>query len=53
MIYLEHTGREHYFDDPDDMALYASLFDHIRAAAMKPDDSLKLIYGRAEELEDQ
>lgn len=53
MVYLEHTGREHYLDDPDAVALHALLFDHLRAAALKPDDSLKLVDGRAEELEDQ
>jgi transcriptional regulator with XRE-family HTH domain len=53
MVYLEHTGSEHYLDDPAAVALHASLFDHVRAAALKPDDSLKLLHARAEELEDQ
>jgi len=53
MVYFEHTGREHYLDDSNAIHLHATSFDHIRAAALKPDDSLKLIYGRAEELEGQ
>jgi transcriptional regulator with XRE-family HTH domain len=53
MIYFEHTGREHYVDDPNSISLYLSLFDHIRATALKPDDSLKLLHRRAEELEDE
>jgi transcriptional regulator with XRE-family HTH domain len=53
MVYLEHTGREHYFDDIDAVAIHSMLFDHIRAAALKPDDSLKLVDGTAEELDDQ
>jgi transcriptional regulator with XRE-family HTH domain len=53
MVYFEHTGREHYFDDPGSVTLHASIFDHIRAAALKPDDSLKLIHSRAEELKTQ
>jgi len=53
MIYFEHTGREHYFDDPKAIALYLSLFDHIRAAALKPDDSVKRLMDRANQLNGQ
>jgi transcriptional regulator with XRE-family HTH domain len=50
MVYFEHTGPEHYSDDPTTVAFHASLFEHMRAAALKPDDSLKLVHARAEEL---
>ena len=50
MIYFEHTNLEHYIDDPAAVPLYVSLFDHIRAAALKPDDSLELLRRRADEL---
>jgi Domain of unknown function (DUF5753) len=50
MVYFEHIGLEHYMDDSAAVALHASVFDHLHAAALKPDDSLKLIYARAEEL---
>jgi hypothetical protein len=50
MIYFEHTGREHYLDDPGSIFLYLSLFDHIRAASLKPDDSIKVLNEWAEEL---
>jgi transcriptional regulator with XRE-family HTH domain len=53
MVYFEHAGQEHHLDDPDTFSLYMTLFDHIRAAALKPDDSLKLLHERAEELENQ
>jgi transcriptional regulator with XRE-family HTH domain len=50
MVYFEHTDWEHYLDDQGAISLYLSLFDHIRAAALKPDDSLKLLSERADEL---
>jgi transcriptional regulator with XRE-family HTH domain len=51
MIHFEHTGSEHYLDDPGAVSLHLSLFDHIRAAALKPDDSVKRLIDRASELE--
>jgi transcriptional regulator with XRE-family HTH domain len=51
IVYFEHTGWEHYIDDPKAMALYLSLFDHIRAAALKPDDSIKRLIDRADQLD--
>jgi transcriptional regulator with XRE-family HTH domain len=53
MLYFEHTGSDHHADDANAVALHASLFNHIRAAALKPDDSLKLLDKRAKELEDE
>jgi transcriptional regulator with XRE-family HTH domain len=53
MVYFEHTGWEHYLDNPDAVALYLSLFDHIRATALKPDDSIKRLIDRADELNSQ
>jgi transcriptional regulator with XRE-family HTH domain len=50
MIYFEHTGREHYLDDPETIKLHLSLFDHIRAAALKPDDSIKRLIDRVDQL---
>lgn len=50
IIYFEHTDSEHYIDDPRAMALYLSLFDHIRAAALKPDDSIKHLIDRVDQL---
>jgi transcriptional regulator with XRE-family HTH domain len=50
MIYFEHTGWEHYLDDQSSISLHLSLFDHIRAAASKPDESLDLMRSRADEL---
>jgi transcriptional regulator with XRE-family HTH domain len=53
VIYFEHTGWEHTLDDPKAISLYRLLFDHIRAAALKPDVSLKLLSERAEQLGNQ
>lgn len=53
MVTFEHIGLVHYLDDPTSVALHASVFDHLRAAARKPDDSLKLVHARAEELATQ
>jgi transcriptional regulator with XRE-family HTH domain len=53
MIYFEHTGREHYLDDPETIKLHLSLFDHIRAAALKPDDSIKRLIDRVDQLNGQ
>jgi transcriptional regulator with XRE-family HTH domain len=50
MIYFEHTGSEHYLDDPKVISQYLSLFDHIRAAALEPDESLYRLSSRADEL---
>ena len=50
MVYFEHTDSEHYLDEPGAVSLYLSLFDQIRAAALKPDDTLKLLSRRADEL---
>lgn len=53
MIYFEHTGSEHYLDDPKAISLYLSLFDQIRAAALEPDESLDRLIIRADELGSQ
>jgi transcriptional regulator with XRE-family HTH domain len=53
MIYFEHTEWEHYLDDPETIKLHLSLFDHIRAAALKPEDSIKRLIDRADELSSQ
>jgi transcriptional regulator with XRE-family HTH domain len=51
-VYFEHWDGEHYLDHPEAVSQYLSLFDHIRAAALKPDDSIKLLVDRADELSD-
>jgi transcriptional regulator with XRE-family HTH domain len=43
IIYFEHTDQEHYLDDAHTVSLYLSLFDHLRATALKPDDSMKFL----------
>jgi transcriptional regulator with XRE-family HTH domain len=53
MIYFEHTDWEHYVDDPKAITLYLTLFEHLRAAALKPDDSIKRLIDRADQLDGQ
>jgi transcriptional regulator with XRE-family HTH domain len=53
MVYFEHTGWEHYLDDSAKISQHLSLFDHIRAAALKPEDSIKRLIDRADELAGQ
>jgi transcriptional regulator with XRE-family HTH domain len=50
MVYFEHTGWEHYLDDPAKISQHLALFDHIRAAALKPEDSIKRLIDRTDEL---
>ena len=50
IVYFEHSGSETVVDDPTVVSLHLSLFDHIRAAALRPDDSIKLLMDRADEL---
>ena len=50
MVYLEHTSRDIYLDDPASVKLYAGIFHHLRASALKPDDSVKFLEAAAEEL---
>ena len=51
MVYLEHAGMEHWLDSDEAVDLHGSLFDHLRAAALKPDDSLKILIERLHNLE--
>jgi transcriptional regulator with XRE-family HTH domain len=53
MIYFEHADWEHYLDDPETLKRHLAIFDHIRAAALKPDDSVKRLIDRANQLEGQ
>jgi transcriptional regulator with XRE-family HTH domain len=39
VVYLENATSDLYLESPEDVRRYTLLFDHLRAAALKPDDS--------------
>lgn len=43
VVYVDSTTGGAYLEMPDDVRRYALMFDHLRAAALKPDDSTELI----------
>jgi transcriptional regulator with XRE-family HTH domain len=47
VVYVDSTSGGSYLEMPDDVRRYSLMFDHLRAAALKPDDSIDLIAGAA------
>jgi hypothetical protein len=43
IVYLENPVSDFYLDKPEAVRRYSRLFDHIRAAALAPDDSVKFL----------
>lgn len=43
VVYVDSTTGGAYLEMPDDVRRYALMFDHLRAAALKPDDSTDLV----------
>jgi transcriptional regulator with XRE-family HTH domain len=43
VVYVDSTSSGLYLEEPPDVRRYALMFDHLRAAALKPDDSVELI----------
>lgn len=43
VVYVDSTTSGAYLELPADVRRYALMFDHLRAAALKPDDSVELI----------
>jgi transcriptional regulator with XRE-family HTH domain len=43
VVYVDSTSTGLYLEMPPDVRRYALMFDHLRAAALKPDDTLELI----------
>jgi len=50
VIYFENTQNDFYLESVEAIRRYKFLFDHLRAAALKPDDSIALLISLAEEL---
>src|SRR5699024_10091651 len=43
VVYVDGTSSGVYLEMPEDVRRYSLMFDHLRAAALKPDDSVDLI----------
>ncbi|GAA2983993.1 helix-turn-helix domain-containing protein [Actinokineospora diospyrosa] len=50
VVYVESTANGVYLESPADVHKYSLLFDHLRAAALRPDDSVALVQRVTEEL---
>jgi transcriptional regulator with XRE-family HTH domain len=48
VVYVDSTSGGFFLELPPDVRRYSLMFDHLRAAALKPDDSLALIAEAAE-----
>ncbi|WP_116040946.1 helix-turn-helix domain-containing protein [Amycolatopsis palatopharyngis] len=43
VVYVDSTSGGSYLEMPEDVRRYSLMFDHLRAAALKPDDTIDLI----------
>jgi transcriptional regulator with XRE-family HTH domain len=50
VVYLENATSDLYLETPEELRRYALLFDHLRAAALKPHDSSAFLEDLAAEL---
>ncbi|GAA1965916.1 helix-turn-helix transcriptional regulator [Amycolatopsis minnesotensis] len=48
VVYVDSTSSGVYLEMPPDVRRYSLMFDHLRAAALKPDDTVELIAQAAE-----
>ncbi|OZM74546.1 transcriptional regulator [Amycolatopsis antarctica] len=50
VVYVDCTASGVYLEEPEDVQRYSLMFDHLRASALKPDDSHTLIAATADGL---
>ncbi len=50
VVYVENTTSGVYLEQPEDVHRYTLMFDHLRAAALKPDDTVDLVDRTADRL---
>jgi transcriptional regulator with XRE-family HTH domain len=43
VVYVENSTSGVYLEQPEDVHRYTLMFDHLRAAALKPDDTLEMV----------
>jgi transcriptional regulator with XRE-family HTH domain len=53
VVFLDTTPGGVYLEEQEDVQRYTLMFDHLRASALSPDDSLQLIFRAAERLSRQ
>jgi transcriptional regulator with XRE-family HTH domain len=51
VVFIENTGGDVYLEDPDVTRWYASIFDHLRATALDPAESVRILATAKHELE--
>jgi hypothetical protein len=42
-VFLDHTEVGVYLEEQEDVHRYTLMFDHLRAAALKPDDTVSMV----------
>jgi transcriptional regulator with XRE-family HTH domain len=50
VVYVENSTSGVYLEQPEDVHRYTLMFDHLRAAALKPDDTVDLVDRAADRL---
>lgn len=50
VVYVETTTTGSYLEEPSDVYRYTLMFDHLRAAALKPDDTVAVVQQAADRL---
>jgi transcriptional regulator with XRE-family HTH domain len=50
VVYVENTTSGVYLEQPSDVHRYTLMFDHLRAAALKPDDTVVMVERAADRL---
>jgi transcriptional regulator with XRE-family HTH domain len=50
VVYVEHATSGVYLEQPSDVHRYTLMFDHLRAAALKPDDTVAMVEQAADRL---
>ncbi|GLZ39442.1 helix-turn-helix transcriptional regulator [Actinokineospora sp. NBRC 105648] len=50
VVYVENTTSGVYLEQPTDVRRYTLMFDHLRAAALRPDDTVDLVQRAADRL---
>ncbi len=50
VVYVEYSTSGVYLEQPEDVHRYTLIFDHLRAAALKPDDTVELVDRTADRL---
>jgi transcriptional regulator with XRE-family HTH domain len=50
VVYLETVGGNVYVDRPEEVQIFATAFDHLRAAALSPSDTRAMLHAAARDL---